>query len=132
MHMGHGRFSLLNQAIFLIPLDSKHLTDGCTKASLPSSPPKGFLRGNPGMEQTAEVWVQPTVQVQSSAKAKNEYNSPDPKRGFISRGIFLPIVASKHTSVTKITHLLSQRTLISAAVARPRKEPKFFSFLGKN
>ena len=138
MHVGHRRFSLLNQNIFLIPLDSKRLADGCAKASFPSSP-RRFPMWEPwdgtdsrGLElPLREGGRSRQRRCKAQQRQKNQYNSPDPKWGFLSGGVFLQIVSSKRTSVTKITYLLSQRTLLPAAVPCPRKEPKFFSSLGK-
>lgn len=132
MHAGCVRFSLLNHTILLVTLDS---TDGCRKASFASSPER-FLRWEPqdgadgrGPGLPLQGGKQElTAQVQ---KIRENQKSVKPKWGVISGGIFLQIVASKTTSVIKITHLLSQRTLLPAAVARPRKEWKFFSYLGK-
>lgn len=62
---------------------------------------------------------------------KNENNPLRQNEDSSPERYFLGIITSKNTSVTKITHLLFQRTLLPAAASRPRKQWKFFSSLGK-
>lgn len=138
-HSGHARFSLLKQNIILGALISKHLPDGCflitSEMSVMWEPPDmgSMLRcGAPALGQSGSELCSCTAR-QHWDLSKPQHNPSEPKGGFISRGrFFLGIVASKTTSVIKITHLLFQRTLLPAAVSRPWKRWKFFSSLGKN
>lgn len=138
-HSGHARFSLLNQNIILGALISKHLPDGCflitSEMSVMWEPPDmgSMLRcGAPALGQSGSELCSCTAR-QHWDLSKPQHNPSEPKGGFISRGrFFLGIVASKTTSVIKITHLLFQRTLLPAAASRPWKRWKFFSSLGKN
>lgn len=138
-HSGHARFSLLKQNIILGALISKHLPDGCflitSEMSVMWEPPDmgSMLRcGAPALGQSGSELCSCTAR-QHWDLSKPQHNPSEPKRGFISRGrFFLGIVASKTTSVIKITHLLFQRTLLPAAASRPWKRWKFFSSLGKN
>lgn len=138
-HSGHARFSLLNQNIILGALISKHLPDGCflitSEMSVMWEPPDmgSMLRcGAPALGQSGSELCSCTAR-QHWDLSKPQHNPSEPKGGFISRGrFFLGIVASKTTSVIKITHLLFQRTLLPAAASRPWKQWKFFSSLGKN
>lgn len=138
-HSGHARFSLLNQNIILGALISKHLPDGCflitSEMSVMWEPPDmgSMLRcGAPALGQSGSELCSCTAR-QHWDLSKPQHNPSEPKGGFISRGrFFLGIVASKTTSVIKITHLLFQRTLLAAAASCPWKRWKFFSSLGKN
>lgn len=138
-HSGHARFSLLKQNIILGALISKHLPDGCflitSEMSVMWEPPDmgSMLRcGAPALGQSGSELCSCTAR-QHWDLSKPQYNPSEPKGGFISRGrFFLGIVASKTTSVIKITHLLFQRTLLAAAASCPWKRWKFFSSLGKN
>lgn len=138
-HSGHARFSLLKQNIILGALISKHLPDGCflitSEMSVMWEPPDmgSMLRcGAPALGQSGSELCSCTAR-QHWDLSKPQHNPSEPKGGFISRGrFFLGIVASKTTSVIKITHLLFQRTLLPAAASRPWKQWKFFSSLGKN
>lgn len=138
-HSGHARFSLLKQNIILGALISKHLPDGCflitSEMSVMWEPPDmgSMLRcGAPALGQSGSELCSCTAR-QHWDLSKPQHNPSEPKGGFISRGrFFLGIVASKTTSVIKITHLLFQRTLLPAAASRPWKRWKFFSSLGKN
>lgn len=138
-HSGHARFSLLKQNIILGALISKHLPDGCflitSEMSVMWEPPDmgSMLRcGAPALGQSGSELCSCTAR-QHWDLSKPQHNPSEPKGGFISRGrFFLGIVASKTTSVIKITHLLFQRTLLAAAASCPWKRWKFFSSLGKN
>lgn len=138
-HSGHARFSLLKQNIILGALISKHLPDGCflitSEMSVMWEPPDmgSMLRcGAPALGQSGSELCSCTAR-QHWDLSKPQHNPSEPKGGFISRGrFFLGIVASKTTSVIKITHLLFQRTLLPAAASCSWKRWKFFSSLGKN
>lgn len=69
--VGYGRFPLLNQTIFLIPLNSRGLTGGCTKASLPHPPPRfPVWRPQDGVDSRGSGLLLARVAGANSAAAK--------------------------------------------------------------
>lgn len=124
MHVGHGTFSFGDPKHFLNTtwLQTPHWW--VHKGFFPLIPqrfPTWIPQDGAGSWGLGFLLQEEERSQQHRCKARqrknNECNFPDPKWGFISRGIFLWIATSKHTSVTKIAHLLPQRTLLPTAVA---------------